>query len=289
MSAVMEGSMRGKTVLVTGASSGIGRATALALAGQGARLLLAGRTPERCEEALASVRAAGAEDAQMLLADLSSLAGIRKLADDVKTHTDRLDVLVNNAGTTLARRSTTADGYETTFAVNHLGYFLLTGLLLPLVRAAAPARIVSVASDAHRFGGRLDLEDLQSQRSYGALRVYGKSKTANILWNCELARRLEGTGVTANCLHPGGVRTNLGRGNGLLLDALQRFAGLFMRSAEQGAATSIYLATSPEVADVSGRYFANSKQRRPAAYATDRASSERLWAISEEMAGIRYP
>ena len=280
--------MKGKTVVITGASTGIGRATALALAKQGAHLILAGRTPERCEEALAAVKAAGGDDAEMLQADLASLAGIRKLADEVLARCDRLDVLVNNAGITLMKRTTTVDGFETTFAVNHLAYFLLTGLLLPLLRKSAPARIVSVASDAHRFG-QIDLDDLQNEKRYRGLRAYGQSKGANILWNLELARRLDGSGVTANCLHPGGVRTNLGRGNGVILDVVHRVLTAIAKSPEQGAQTSIWLASSPGVEGVSGRYYANRKEKRSAAWASDPHSARRLWEISEELTGLRYP
>src|SRR5215510_2351583 len=263
------GQLEGRTVLVTGASSGIGRATALGLAAEGARLLLVGRTPERCEETLAEIRRrSGRDDSVMLRADLSSLKEVRRLAEEVLARTDRLDVLVNNAGVTLLRRETTVDGLEATFATNHLAYFLLTGLLLPRLRESAPARIVNVASDAHRFG-RLDLDDLQSERRYAAMRVYGQSKTANILFTQELARRIAGSGVTANALHPGGIRSNLGRSQGALAEALRRVVGLFLKSPEEGARTSLYLASAPEVEGVSGRYFARCRERQPAAHARD--------------------
>ena len=228
-------------MLVTGASSGIGRATAVGLARHGARVLLVGRNPARCEAALAAVRAAGGASAEILRADFSSLDGVRKLADDVLARTERLDVLVNNAATVVMGRSVTTDGYETQFAVNHLSYFLLTGLLLPRLRAKTPTRIVNVASDAH-VSAPIDLDDLQSERRYSVFRVYGQSKSANILWTQELARRLAGAGVTANCLHPGTIRTNLGRGNGVALDLFQRAISLFMKSPDTGAETSIYLA-----------------------------------------------
>ena len=279
--------MDGKVILVTGASSGIGRATAVGLARHGARLLLVGRNPSRCEEALAAVRATGGGDAQMLEADFSSLDGIRKLADAVLARAEHLDVLVNNAGTVLLRRTLTPDGYETTFAVNHLSYFLLTGLLLPLLRGRGPTRIVSVASDAHR-SAPVDLDDLQNERTYSTFRVYGQSKSANILWTQELARRLGGEGVTANSLHPGVIRSNLGRGNGVVFDLIQRTFGIFMNSPDKGAQTSIYLATSPEVKDVSGRYFANSREGAPASHATDPSVARRLWEISEELVGFSY-
>jgi len=280
--------VEGKVVLVTGASSGIGRATAVELARRGARLLLVGRNPERCDAALAEVRAAAGDDCRMIATDLASLAAIRALADEVSAVTDRIDVLVNNAATFVTHRTTTVDGFETTFAVNHLAYFLLTGLLLPLLRRSPAARIVSVASNGHRMAG-VDLDDLQSERSYSTFRVYGQSKTANILWNRELARRLEGTGMTANCLHPGGVRSNLGTGNGPVLDRLQRIITRFMKSPEKGARTSVYLATSPEVEGVTGRYFVNCREKQPAPHATDPDTARRLWGISEELVGLRYP
>jgi NAD(P)-dependent dehydrogenase (short-subunit alcohol dehydrogenase family) len=283
------GRLEGRTVVVTGASSGIGRATALGLAAEGARLILVGRTPERCEETLAEVRRRSRrDDAVMLRADLSSLKEVRRLAEEVQARADRLHVLVNNAGVTLLRRETTVDGLEATFATNHLAYFLLTGLLLPRLRESAPARIVNVASDAHRFG-RLDLDDLQNERRYGAMRVYGQSKTANILFTQELASRIAGSGVTANALHPGGIRSNLGRSEGALAEALRRVVGLFLKSPEEGARTSLYLAGAPEVEGVSGRYFARCRERRPAAHARDAEVARRLWERSEELTGFRYP
>ena len=276
-----------KVILVTGASAGIGFATAVGLANK-ARLLLVGRHPERSRAALAAVRAAGGEDAQMLHADFSSLDGVRRLADDVRSCTKHLDVLVNNAATVVLRRTVSADGYETTFAVNHLSYFLLTGLLLPLLRVKPASRIVNVASDAHR-SAPLDLKDLQNERSYSVLRVYGQSKTANILWTQQLAERLKDTTLTANALHPGVIRTNLARGNGFAVDLLQRFAGLFMRSPEHGAKTSIYLATASEVEGVSGRYFSNCREKAPAPHATNPDIARRLWEISETLTRFSYP
>jgi NAD(P)-dependent dehydrogenase (short-subunit alcohol dehydrogenase family) len=284
------GALHGKTVLLTGASSGIGRATAVGLAEQGARLLLVGRTPERCAETLDEIRRrTGRGDVEMLTAELSTRAGVRELAEQVRGRTDRLDVLLNNAGVTLARRELTADGLEATFATNHLAYFALTGLLLPLLRASAPARIVNVASDAHRFGGQLDFDDLQNERRYRVMRVYAQSKTANILFTQELARRIAGSGVTANCLHPGGIRSNLGRGNGPLFDALHRVVSLFLKSPEQGARTSLHLAGSPEVEGVSGRYWKDCREHTPAAHARNPELARRLWEASEALTGLRYP
>jgi NAD(P)-dependent dehydrogenase (short-subunit alcohol dehydrogenase family) len=283
------GRLEGRTILVTGASSGIGRATAVGLAEEGARLLLVGRTPERCQETLEEIRRrSGRDDAVMLRADLSSLKEVRRLADEVLARAERLHVLVNNAGVTLLSRQTTVDGFEATFATNHLAYFLLTGLLLPRLRASAPARIVNVASDAHRFG-RLDLDDLQNERRYGAMRVYGQSKSANILFTQELARRIAGSGVTANALHPGGIRSNLGRSEGRVLEVVRKLVGLFLKTPEEGARTSLWLASAPEVEGVSGRYFAKCRERKPAAHASDPETARRLWERSEELTGLRYP
>jgi len=285
--------MKDKTILITGASSGIGRATAVDLARRGTRLLLQGRTPARCQEALDEIRqAASGAPPELLEADLASLDEVRGLARDVAARTDHLDMLLNNAGLTLTSRQQTPDGFEKTFAVNHLAPFLLTGLLLPLLRNADAARIVNVASGAHRFG-RLDLDDLQNERRYATMRVYGQSKTANILFTDELARRLEGTGITANSLHPGMIRSNLGRGNGAALDRLHDLINVvlypFFKTPERGARTSLHLLTSDAVADVTGRYFANERPSRPAAHATNPDTARRLWEISEQLTGLAYP
>jgi retinol dehydrogenase-12 len=192
-------------------------------------------------------------------------------------------VLLNNAGVVLLRRETSADGYEMTFAVNHLAYFALTSLLLERLQATPGARIVSVASEAHRFGGRLDFDDLQSERRYRGLGVYGRSKLCNILWTRELARRLAGTGVTANCCHPGGVATRLGQTDAAWTRALSRVVGLFLLTPEQGARTSVYLATAPGLGSVSGRYFAKERELQPSRAARDDAAARRLWEVSEAL------
>jgi len=275
---------------VTGATSGIGRATALGLAKLGSRLILVGRDAGRAEETRAEIQnVTGRNDVEVVRGDFAQLAEVRRVADELLARTEAIHVLVNNAGVTMMKRTTTPDGFETTFAVNHLACFLLTGLLLPRLRAAAPAaRIVNVASDAHRWGA-LDLDDLQNERQFKAMKVYGQSKTANLLFTRELARRLAGSGVTVNALHPGAVATRLGRGNGPVLDLVQRAIGLFMKSPEQGAATSIHLASAAALEGVSGRYFADRKEKQPAAHATDDVTARRLWEISEGLTSFRYP
>jgi NAD(P)-dependent dehydrogenase (short-subunit alcohol dehydrogenase family) len=248
--------MTGRTCMITGATSGIGLAAALELARLGASLVLVGRNPERGEQALKEVRRAlRAGDVTLLLADLSSQAEIRRLAADFLASGWPLHVLLNNAGVINLRREESGDGIETTFAVNHLAYFLLTRLLLERLKESAPARVVNVASDAHRGAGRLDFDDLESRRGYSAMRVYGRSKLANILFTRELARRLEGTGVTANAIHPGFVGSNFAKNNGLLGIAAMTLLRPFARSTEKGAETAVYLCASPEVEDVTGEYF----------------------------------
>lgn len=284
------GPLQGRVCLVTGATSGIGRATAVGLARLGAVLVVTGRSRERGEETLAAVGAAapGAE-AQLLLGDFSSLAGVRDLARRVLETTPALHVLVNNAGIATLKRTTTADGFETMFGVNHLAPFLLTGLLLPRLREGGPARIVNVASEAHRFGGPLDLDDLQAERRFRGLGVYGRSKAANIHFTYELARRLGDGAVTVNCLHPGAIASRLGRGSGRGMDLIQRAVGLFLKSPETGARTSIHLAASPAVEGVSGRYFVACREKRSAAHTYDEATARRLWETSEALCGLRYP
>jgi NAD(P)-dependent dehydrogenase (short-subunit alcohol dehydrogenase family) len=284
--------LSGRTCLVTGATSGIGLETALGLARRGARVLCVGRNEAKGENAVADiVRRSGNDAVELLLADLSSQAQIRALAAEVESRAPALHLLVNNAGLVNLRREITSDGLEATFAVNHLAYFLLTRLLLERLVASAPARIVNVASDAQRFGS-LDFDDLQSERRYqgfamaAAMRVYGTSKLANILFTTELARRLEGSGVTANCVHPGAVATGLGTNNGRFGQSLMRVVGLFMRTPEQGAATSLYAATSPELEGVSGRYYANEREAEPVAAARDTDDARRLWAESSCLVGL---
>jgi len=277
--------MQGKICLITGATSGIGRETALGLARRGAHVAIVGRDADRTRAAADWIRwEAGTEQVAFLLAELSSQAEVRRVAREFKGSYSRLDVLVNNAGAIFTRRETTVDGFERTWALNHLAYFLLTHELLELLKASAPARIVNVASTMHT-GGVIDFDDLQGEKSHGAIRAYSQSKLANVLFTYALARRLEGTGVTANCLHPGGVATGFGQNTPGALKLLMRLARPFLISAEQGAATSIYLASSPEVEGTSGRYFAKCKPARSSAASHEEALQERLWALSLRQIG----
>jgi NAD(P)-dependent dehydrogenase (short-subunit alcohol dehydrogenase family) len=279
-------SMTGRTCLVTGATSGIGEETALGLARRGARVLVVGRDPERGERARASIAERSGNSAiELLLADFSRLSEVRRLAVEVGQRTAELHVLVNNAGVVNLSRTTTPDGFESTFAVNHLAYFLLTQLLLPLLQRSAPARIVNVASDAHKFGP-LDLDDLQSERRYRSMRVYGASKTANLLFTQELAKRLEGTPVTVNALHPGAVATRLGHNNGWLGKLATSLTKPFFLTPAQGAETSVFLASDPSVARVNGRYFVKKRAIEPAPHARDPLAAKRLWDESARMVDL---
>lgn len=277
--------LSGKTCVVTGATSGIGEATAVGLVRLGARVVAVGRSRERGEATLARLRAAGGgERVELRIADLASLADVRRLGDEILAACPQLHLLVNNAGVVNLRRRLTADGFEETFAVNHLAYFALTNLLLDRLVASAPARIVNVASDAHRFGA-LDLEDLQSERDYRAMRTYGRSKAANILFTRELARRLEGTGVTVNAVHPGAVASRLGAHNGWVGKLATGLLKPFFKSPEKGARTSLYAATAPELDGVSGAYFAHCREKDPAPSACDPETARRLWDASARFTG----
>ena len=275
--------MDGKVCVVTGATSGIGKATAVALAGLGAQVVLVGRDRDRGAAAAAEVAAAGASPPRLEIADLASMAQVRALAGRLGA-LERIDVLVNNAGLMAGRRRVTADGFEEVFAVNHLAPFLLTNLLLGKL-TAAPARVITVTSDAHT-AARFDLDDPQLERGWESWRAYANSKLANILFTRELARRLEGTRVTANCAHPGMVRTRFGREARLPVRAGVTLARPFMLSPRRGADTIVYLATSPEVAAATGGYYAKRQRREPSAAARDDAAAKRLWQLSEELTGL---
>jgi retinol dehydrogenase 12 len=280
--------MSGKTCLVTGATSGIGKETAARLAMLGATVIIVARTAARGETAGDEIRRrAPLARVEVLTADLSSLAQVRALAGEVLARHDRLDVLVNNAGVLTTRRQSTGDGWETTFATNHLGPFLLTGLLRGLLERSAPARVVTVSSAAHQQVRAIPWDDLSRGGAPGAHRqAYPLSKLLNILFTAELARRLAGTGVTANCLHPGFVRTGLGRDVTGVLGAVVRLVLPFQPGPAIGAETSVYLASAPEVAGVTGGYFVKCKRAEPSAPARDERAAARLWTLSEELAGL---
>jgi retinol dehydrogenase 12 len=279
----MTSNLRGKVCLLTGATRGIGRAAADALARSGLTLVLVGRDAAKVEETVRAVRAAtGQSQVEGLVADLSLSSEVRRLAQEVHQRYSRLDVLINNAGAIFTRREETVEGREKTLALNHLGYFLLTLELLDLLKASAPSRVVNVASDAHR-GMRLDFGDLENRRNYSGLRVYGQSKLMNILFTNELARRLEGTGVTVNALHPGVVATGFGQNTPGIFRSLIKLAAPFMRTPEKGAETLVYLATSPEVEGVTGEYFQNSKRAVATPAARSPESARKLWEASEKL------
>lgn len=275
--------MENKITLITGASSGIGRVTARELARMGATVVLLGRNRERTEAARDAIIAeTGNEKVDFILADFASLEAVRAAADEFKRRYQRLDVLVNNAGLYLDERQVSADGYEMTFAVNHLATFLLTDLLLETLKASAPSRIVTVSSGAH-MGGGVRFDDPRAMRGYNGFRAYADSKLANILFTYELARRLEGTGVTANCLHPGAVNSNFAAETKGLFGIFFNLGRIFMLSPEQGADTSIFLASSPEVDGVTGKYFAKRTAQTSSLASYDRGAQTRLWELSEEL------
>jgi NAD(P)-dependent dehydrogenase (short-subunit alcohol dehydrogenase family) len=279
--------MQGKVCVVTGATSGIGLIAAERLAAAGANLVLVGRDKARGDAALARIRArAPGVRLAIHYADLSLLAEMERLAAAIAASEPRIDVLINNAGAMFSRRSVTADGLERTFALNHMAYFVLSNRLRDRLAAAAPSRIVSVASEAHRRN-TLDFGDLQSEREYRGFTAYGRSKLANILFTRELARRLAGTGVSANCLHPGFVATRFGDNNGGLVRLGIGIAkNLFALAPEKGAETIVHLAAAPEVAGVSGGYFARCRPAAPSAAAQDDAAAKRLWEASEKIAKL---
>jgi NAD(P)-dependent dehydrogenase (short-subunit alcohol dehydrogenase family) len=280
--------MQGKVCLVTGATAGIGIVTARELARKGARVIIVGRSSERCSRAADEIRAhAGMTAVDWLVADLSSQEEIRRLADQVRERSDRLDLLVNNAGGIFLKRQESADGIEMTFALNHLSYFLLTGLLLPLLEASSPARVVNVASEAHR-GVSINFDDIEGKKRFSGWRAYQQSKLANILFTYELARRLDGKRVTVNALHPGFVRTTIFRDPGVIGWLMRRAADAIALSPEDGAKTTVYVASSTDVSGVSRRYFSKEKPRESSAQSRDTAAAQRLWELSEQMTGMKY-
>jgi len=279
--------MAGKSVLVTGGTGGIGRATATGLAALGARVGITGRDQARAEAAAAAIGAApGSPAVDVFAADLSAQAGVRRLAAQVADSYPRLDVLVNNAGGFWAHRHLTADGLERTFALNHLAPFLLTSLLLGRLTASAPARIVTIPSAAHARG-RIDFDDLQGERDYSGQRAYSQSKLANVMFTYELARHLDGTGVTATVCHPGVAATSFGaEDQAAHMAVMIRVARLFMKTPAQGAATPLYLASSSEAEGVTGRYYANRKPTTSSKASYDTTAAARLWQVSAALTGM---
>ena len=274
--------MNGKVCLITGATSGIGEVAARELARLGATVVVVGRSKEKCVKTVEKIRAeTGNSAVDFLVADLSSQADVRRLAEEFKKTYSRLDVLLNNAGAVFTKSQVSLDGFEMTLALNHLNYFLLTNLLLDLLKSSAPARVVNVASDAHRMVKGFNFDDPQGSKRYGGLRIYAQSKLANILFTNELAKRLEGTGVTANSLHPGVVATNFAANNGGIWRVLRKVFDVFSIKVEEGAKTSVFLASSPEVAAVSGKYFDKSAIAQPSPAALDESAGRRLWTLSE--------
>jgi retinol dehydrogenase 14 len=283
MEPIHSGLMAGRTVLVTGGTGGIGRATALGLATMGAHLAITGRDRGRAEDAARDIRAAGGGQVDAFVADLSSQSQVRRLADEVLQRLSRIDVLVNNVGGYWNTRHVTADGLERTFALNHLAPFLLTSLLLDRVKQSAPARVVMVSSSV-QASGRIDFGDLQGERSYSGARAYNQSKLANVLFTYELARRLHATGVTANALHPGVVSTSFGAEDpGSVQRLFTPFMRPFMKAPARGAATSVHLASAPDLEQVTSRYFASSRPRRSAKRSYDEAAAARLWQVSADL------
>jgi NAD(P)-dependent dehydrogenase (short-subunit alcohol dehydrogenase family) len=282
------GEMAGKVVVVTGGNAGIGKETGVGLASLGVRVVITSRDEKRGRAAREEiVERSGNDSVDVMPLDLASFRSIRSFAADLVDRFDRLDALVNNAGLILRRRTETEDGFEATFGINHLGHFLLTGLVVDLLKASAPSRVVVVASVAHKSARHgLDFEDLQSEHHYRSMDAYAKSKLANIYFARELAGRLDGSGVTANSLHPGFVRSDFGRGGdlGALYGwVIKYLGGPLAISPERGARTTIYLASSPQVAGVSGGYFFKSKPAVPSKIAQDGAAARRLWDASEQM------
>ena len=275
--------MTGKVCLVTGGNSGIGKATALGLAKLNASVVIVSRDNHKGEAAIIEMKAkSGNRNLEAMTTDLSSQDSVRQLAHDFTTRYKRLHVLVNNAGIFLPKRVQTVDGFEATFATNHLGHFLLTNLLLDVLKASAPSRIINLTSSAH-YGTEMDFEDLQGEKKYSGYHAYSQSKLANVLFTYQLAKQLEGTGVTVNTLHPGVVRTGFGRDQGGLMSILVTVGRPFMISPERAAKAAIYLATSPDLESVSGKFFSRGKEKRSSRESYDEASAERLWKVSEEL------
>lgn len=281
--------MEGKAVVITGATSGIGRETARELARLGASVAIVGRDAEKGRETLGDIRpsARHPERVAFLGCNLASLTGVRALANQLHERYEKIDALINNAGVINRKRRLTEDGFEETFAVNHLAHFLLTGLVLDLLKRAAPSRIINVASNAH-LAGKLDPDDLMKVRRYTPFGAYTASKLANLYFTYELARKLDGSGVTVNAVHPGAVASNFSRNNGVPAQLAMAALKPFFLTSAQGAQTSVFLASSPRLEDVTGRYFYRRRQEASSPRSHDMTTARALWAASEELAGISY-
>ena len=278
--------LSGKTAIVTGANSGIGKATALELAKMGTRLVMVCRNYEKGEKARQEIIAESQnENVELMLADMSSKDSIRRLASDFQNTHKKLELLINNAGVYLTRRQVTPDGLETTLATNLLGPFLLTNLLLGLLKSSASSRIVNVSSDAHN-GIRMNFDDLQGEKRFSGWQAYGQSKLGMILFTHELSKRLAGTGVTVNSVHPGVVRTNFAKNNGGLVALGFRLIGVFFISPSASAKRVLYVATSPALENVSGKYFSKMREEKSSKESYDDMAAERLWQISEQLTGL---
>ena len=279
----------GKHIVITGATAGIGQSSAIELAKAGADLTLLSRNPDKAAAVAEEIQAAGGSEPTLIAMDMASLASVREAAEATLALNKPIDILLNNAGVVNTERRETVDGFEETLAVNHFAPFLLTGLLLPAIQQADSARIVNVASEAHAFVKSMGFEDMQAEKDFKTFREYGRSKLANILFTRTLALRLEGQDVTVNCLHPGAVATSLGSQNeGVIAKLLPLLLKPFFRSPDRGAETSLYLCQSDDVANISGAYFANCKQKRPKPWARDDEAAEKLWEISESCTGFSY-
>src|SRR3989449_7715066 len=275
--------MSDKVCLVTGGNSGIGKSVALGLAKMGATVVVVSRNKEKGQTAITDImEKSGNKNVELLQADMSSQISIRQLADEFKARHERLHLLINIAGFYLSQRTTSPDSFESTFAVNHLGPFLLTSLLLDILKASAPSRIVNVTSDAHK-GAKIDFDDLQGEKRFSGWQAYGQSKLAMILYTHELAKKLEGTGVTVNSAHPGVVRTNFAKNNGGLVMLGFRFLGMFFISPKSAAKRILYLATSPDLDGVTGKYFTKMHEVRSSQESYDDDSAKRLWQVSEPL------
>ncbi len=280
--------LKNKTILITGGTNGIGKSTALVLANNGGQVVIVGRNPEKTKQVVQQIiKVTGNPSVEGLVADLSSMLQVRHLAQEFRQKHQHLHILINNAGGIFATRQLTVDGYERTFALNHLAYFLLTNLLLDMLKTSAPARIINVSSRAHE-GATLNFTDLQGEQhySYGGYRAYGQSKLANLLFTYQLARQLDGTGVTVNAVHPGAVATGFGVNNGGAMRVGMRIFRQFSLTPEQGADTIVYLAASPEVEGITGKYWFKRKQLTSSPESYDEDAQKRLWSVSAQLTGV---